>query len=137
MDQIQLQDEYSKTTRHIKVTVLPEYVEERSNPARNLYAYSYMVELENMGRETVQLVNRHWRVYSGGNQIADIKGEGVIGEQPVLEPGMKYQYTSWTMVNDPMGSMKGFYTFMSDQSEWFDVEIPEFFLIYIDTGAIH
>jgi len=137
MDQVQLQEEYSKTTRDIKVTVFPEFADDRSNPARNLYAYSYTVELENIGSETVQLINRHWRVFSAGIQVADIKGEGVIGEQPVLEPNMKFQYTSWTMVSDPIGSMKGSYTFMSDQSEWFDVEIPEFSLVYIDTGAVH
>jgi len=137
MDQVQLQEEYSKTTRDIKVTVFPEFADDRSNPSRNLYAYSYTVELENIGNETVQLINRHWRVFSAGIQVADIKGEGVIGEQPVLEPNMKFQYTSWTMVSDPIGSMKGSYTFMSDQSEWFDVEIPEFSLVYIDTGAVH
>lgn len=135
METAAVQERYSETTRDITVTVSPAYLEERSDPEQGLYSYSYTVWLENAGADTVQLINRHWVVISGGRQIADVKGEGVVGQQPVLQPGDLYEYTSWTAVKDPVGAMYGAFTFYSESGEFFDVPVPKFNLIYIDENA--
>ena len=135
--QIELAEKYSKTTRDIQVSVMPDYLPEQSDVEGQRYSYAYSVKLENNGAETVQLINRHWVVMSGGRQIADVKGEGVVGDQPVLEPGAAYEYTSWTTVIDVVGSMYGTYTFYSEKGEFFDVAIPEFHLVYVDDTAVH
>lgn len=134
---INAQELYSQSTKDIVVSISPEFVEERSEPGKNVYVFAYTIRLENVSRRTVQLVNRHWKVMSGGAQFADVKGEGVVGEQPILHPGVAYEYTSWTLIKDPMGSMEGTYTFVSDGGEFFDVAIPRFDLLYVDQTMIH
>lgn len=128
---------YSETTRNIEVTVIPSYIEEQSDPSSGVYSFSYKVVLKNLGSEGVELINRHWVVMSNESQIADVKGEGVVGEQPVLEPGEEYSYTSWTTIVDPVGSMHGSYTFCSENGEFFDVAVPRFELIYLDPHSLH
>ena len=128
---------YRETTRGITVTVLPSVVTERSRPDELVYVFSYQVTLENESSEIVQLINRHWRVFAGRRQIADVKGEGVVGEQPVLEPGVVFQYSSWTVLDDPSGYMEGIYTFRSERGGFFDVVIPRFDLLYVDVSAVH
>lgn len=128
---------YQGTSNQIRITVTPFPLPERSDPPRGLFAYAYRVELENLGSLTVQLINRHWKVFSGGRQIADIKGEGVIGEQPTLEPGALFEYSSWTVVHDLVGSMKGSYTFLTEEGRFFDCEIPEFYLASLDESTLH
>lgn len=120
---------FTETTRGIKVSVVPAYHDDQSDPERNLYIFTYTVSIENVGDEVSQLINRHWLVYSAGIQCADVKGEGVIGDQPILLPGEVYRYTSGTSINDPVGSMHGSYTFQSEGGEFFDVQIPKFDLI--------
>ncbi|RMG41626.1 MAG: Co2+/Mg2+ efflux protein ApaG [Candidatus Dadabacteria bacterium] len=137
MEQAQITDTYVQKTRDISVSVTPQFIESESDPLENVYVFAYHVVLENTGDQTVQLLNRHWIVMSGGIQIADVKGEGVIGEQPVLEPGDTHQYTSWTVIRDPFGSMYGTYTFRSARGEFFDVKIPRFNLIHIDSSTVH
>ncbi|MCB0317705.1 MAG: Co2+/Mg2+ efflux protein ApaG [Bdellovibrionales bacterium] len=123
---------YSLITNHIKITVVPEYLTEHSDPKNNVYAFSYNVTIENLGSDTVQLINRHWIVFSGGIQFADVKGEGVIGLQPVLNPGDSFQYGSGSTIDDVHGSMHGTYTFQNENGEFFDVKIPRFDLICLD-----
>jgi len=137
VEQIEIQEIYTQTTMGIRVTVTPQYLADRSDPEQGAYAYSYTVDLENLGPHPVQLKNRHWKVFSKAVQIADIKGEGVIGEQPVINPNETFRYTSWTMIPDTIGSMKGTYTFLSETGEFLDVEIPEFMLIYMDQQTVH
>jgi len=134
---VALSDAYKQTTRGITVTVSPAFLEDRSDLANGIYAFAYVVTLENCGEHRVQLINRHWRIYSGGMQIADIKGEGVVGQQPVLVRGSPYKYTSWTVIHDPIGSMEGLYTFLSDAGEFFDVSIPRFDLLCAVSSSIH
>ena len=129
--------QFTATTRGIEVSATPTYIPERSEPEKSLYAHSYRIRIANRGDETAQLVNRHWKVISGGKQIADVKGEGVIGEQPVLQPGETFEYESWTLVRDPIGSMLGSYTFVNEKGDFFDVAIPEFPLMHIENMTIH
>ena len=138
MDQIEEPIElYSKTTKDVEVVISPRFIEPESNLEQGVYAHAYTVTLRNHSRRTVQLINRHWIVMSAGRQIADVKGEGVVGEQPILHPGESYQYTSWTVIKDSVGAMHGVYTFYAETGEFFDVEIPRFNLIYADPTSIH
>lgn len=137
MQVISQSEKYSKVTHDILVTVTPEFLPEKSSPQEGVYAYSYDVTFENLGTKNVQLVNRHWVVMSGGRQIADVKGEGVIGEKPILQPSETYYYSSWTLIRDEIGSMLGSYTFVDEDGNFFDVAIPEFHLIYTEQSFIH
>jgi len=112
-------------------------LEERSDVEAGVYVFTYEVIIENTGSDTIQLLNRHWVVISGGRQYADVKGDGVVGEQPILEPGNIFSYASFTVIAEAVGSMHGSYTFRSESGEFFDVAIPQFDLIYIDCSTIH
>jgi len=120
----------SETTNEIRVTVYPEYLEDHSEPGKSNYAFAYTVTIENLGEKTVQLLRRHWIVNSGGAEYMQVKGDGVVGEQPVLESGDGFRYSSGTVIKDPVGAMHGSYTFRLDNGEVFDVSIPRFDLIY-------
>lgn len=128
---------YNEITSSISVTVEPEYMADRSSPEDNVYLFGYTVTIENLGNEVAQLINRHWVVNSGDRQFADIKGEGVVGEQPSIEPQTGYQYGSWTVIDRPTGSMQGVYTFRSEIGKFFDVLIPRFELQYLDPARFH
>ena len=129
--------EVSEITNHIKVMVFPRFQMEKSDIPANKFVYSYKVVIENLGKEAVQLLNRHWIIISDEKQIVDIKGEGVIGEQPILMPGKSHEYTSWTVVDSPDGRMYGTYTFKSESGDFFDATIPRFNLIYLDPDTLH
>ncbi|MFW0776662.1 MAG: Co2+/Mg2+ efflux protein ApaG [Rickettsiales bacterium] len=119
---------YSCTTRNISVTVIPQYLADQSEPEDAHYVWAYTIQLENMGEETVQLINRHWHITDGNGVVQEVHGEGVIGEQPVLEPGDTYQYTSGVPLTTSSGIMKGHYEMQVDEKEMFLVEIPAFSL---------
>jgi ApaG protein len=125
-----LERTYSLTTHDITVAVTPQLLEQQSDPIENVYAYAYTVKIKNLSSDTVQLVERHWIVMSGDKQIAEVVGEGVVGEQPILEPGIEFEYTSSTVVNDPVGAMYGSYTFRANGGKFITVEIPKFDLFY-------
>ncbi len=117
---------YSSVTKGIRVSVSPAFHPEQSDPAAGFYMFTYTIVIENISEQAVQLINRHWIVYSAEKQCADVKGEGVIGEQPILLPRERYHYTSGTSITDPIGSMWGSYTFRTQNGDFFDVEIPRF-----------
>jgi len=119
---------YSEITRSIKVTVKPVYLEDQSAPADNHYVWAYHVRIENQGRETVQLRRRHWRITDGFGRVQEVRGPGVIGEQPLLAPGASYEYTSGTPLSTPSGIMVGTYEMETPQGESFAVAIPAFSL---------
>lgn len=121
---------YSEVTRGIKVSVRPEHVEESSDPEAEVFSFSYTVRIENLSAETVQLLERHWIIMSNGVRIAEVVGPGVVGVQPILAPGERYQYTSSAVIQDPVGSMEGSYTFKSLTGKFFEVKIPTFDLVY-------
>ncbi len=100
---------YIKTTRHIKITVAPAYLTEQSDPGERHYVWAYTIQIENMGQETVQLLNRYWHITDAGGGVQEVRGAGVIGEQPVLQPGDTYQYTSGAALRTSSGIMTGKY----------------------------
>ena len=117
---------YQQTTREIRVIVDPVYLDEQSSPSDRHYVWAYHVRVENHGKETVQLRNRHWRITDANGQIHEVRGEGVIGEQPVLRPGEAFEYTSGTPLSTPSGIMVGSYQMETKDGKSFDVAIPAF-----------
>ncbi len=119
---------YRKTTRDIVVTVTPTYLPEQSRPSENRYVWAYHIRIENSGGETVQLRSRHWHITDGLGRVQEVRGPGVVGEQPVLGPGTAYEYTSGTPLETPSGIMVGTYHMEAAGGERFDVAIPAFSL---------
>jgi ApaG protein len=119
---------YSETTRSIRVSVEPVYLEEQSSPAEGRYVWAYHVRIENRGRETVQLRNRHWKITDSRGQMQEVRGPGVVGEQPVLRPGEAFEYTSASPLPTPSGIMVGTYEMQTRGGESFSVRIPAFSL---------
>lgn len=119
---------YSQTTRSLTVTVEPTFLEEQSSPAENQFVWAYRVRIENHGEKTVQLLRRHWRITDALGRVHEVKGPGVVGEQPVLRPGDSYEYTSGTPLTTPSGIMAGSYQMENDEGEHFDIVIPAFSL---------
>ena len=119
---------YSATTRSIKVVVKPFYLEDQSSPPEDHYVWAYHVRIENHGPETVQLRRRHWRITDALGRQQEVKGAGVVGEQPVLKPGEAFEYTSGTPLPTPSGIMVGSYEMETKTGESFAVAIPAFSL---------
>ncbi len=120
---------YRETTHGITVTVKPYYLDEQSSPDEQHYVWAYHVRIENNGRHTVQLRNRYWRITDSLGRIQEVRGAGVVGEQPMLRPGDSYEYTSGTPLPTPSGIMGGTYQMEeSETGERFDVTIPNFSL---------
>ena len=119
---------YRAITKDIAVSVIPTYLEAQSSPGSSQYFWAYRVMLENLGQETVQLLSRHWMITNARGEFTEVKGAGVVGEQPVLEPGGRYEYTSGAPLDTPSGMMGGAYTMESESGERFDIEIPTFSL---------
>jgi ApaG protein len=119
---------YKAITRGIAVSVEPSYLEANSSPDDSQYFWAYRVTIENQGRETVQLLNRHWMITNARGEFTEVKGAGVIGKQPFLRPGESYTYTSGAPLNTSSGMMGGSYQMESDRGERFDIEIPTFSL---------
>ncbi len=119
---------YSSTTRSITVTVEPSYLEDQSEPAQGHYVWAYRVRIENHGTETVQLLNRYWSITDASGRTQEVRGAGVVGEQPVLEPGDSFEYTSGAPLATPSGFMVGRYEMKTDADERFEVDIPAFSL---------
>ncbi len=119
---------YEKTTRQITITVHPFYLDEQSSPDEERYVWAYRVNIQNGGEETVKLLNRHWRITDKFGRLQEVKGPGVVGEQPVLKPGDSFEYTSGAPLPTPSGIMVGSYEMESDMGERFDVAIPAFSL---------
>lgn len=119
---------YEKTTRDIRISVNPVFLDEQSAPDRNHYVWAYRVSIENQSDETVQLVNRHWRITDKYGRLHEVKGAGVVGEQPVLKPGESYDYTSGCPLETPSGIMVGSYEMRTPDGDSFWAEIPAFSL---------
>lgn len=119
---------YSKTTRSIRITVNPMYLDDQSVPAENHFVWAYHVRIENEGSETVQLRTRYWRITDSFGRVQEVRGPGVVGEQPVLEPGEAFEYTSGTPLAAPSGIMVGSYQMETQRGETFDVAVPAFSL---------
>lgn len=119
---------FSETTDSITVTVKPVFIEEQSSPAQDKYVWAYKVRIENRGNETVQLLNRHWKITDARGRLEEVKGPGVVGEQPVLKPGEAFEYTSGCPLKTPSGFMVGTYEMERPDGTRFQVRIPMFSL---------
>ncbi len=113
-------------TEGIRVTVRPLYLPEQSRPTQGHFLFAYFVRLENVGRETVQLLRRHWIIEDAAAGTNEVEGEGVVGEQPVLAPGAVHEYQSFCPLRAPRGSMHGTYRFRREDGSLFDAVIPRF-----------
>ncbi len=119
---------YETTTNSIRVTVKPYYLEEQSSPGDGHFVWAYHVRIENAGSETVQLLNRHWQITDATGRMQEVRGPGVVGEQPVLHPGEHFEYTSGTPLATPSGIMVGSYEMERPDGGLFQVRIPAFSL---------
>ncbi|MDB5557192.1 MAG: Co2+/Mg2+ efflux protein ApaG [Enterovirga sp.] len=119
---------YKATTQGIRVCVEPRFVEEESQPEKRKFFFAYTVEITNMTTMRVQLRSRHWRIIDGEGNIREVRGAGVVGEQPTLGPGETFTYTSGCPLTTPDGTMHGSYTMLADSGETFRAEIPAFSL---------
>ena len=119
---------YSAITREIRVQVEPIYLDDQSEPDAAQYVWAYHVQIENEGSETVQLLTRYWHITDGMGRVQEVRGAGVVGEQPVLEPGETFEYTSGTPLNAPSGIMVGSYEMQTDDGDMIEVDIPAFSL---------
>ncbi len=115
-------------TNNITVEVETNYIEGQSEPENERYVFSYTITIRNEGGEAAQLLSRRWLITDANGNIQEVKGDGVVGEQPHLKPGEGFQYTSGAMITTPVGSMQGTYQMVTDTGDEFDAEIPAFTL---------
>ncbi|AIR65185.1 Co2+/Mg2+ efflux protein ApaG [Enterobacter sp. Ap-916] len=108
------------------VQVQSFYIESQSSPEDERFVFAYTVTIRNLGRTAVQLLGRYWLITNGNGRETEVQGEGVVGEQPHIEPGNDYQYTSGAVIETPLGTMQGHYEMVDAQGEAFRVEIPVF-----------
>jgi ApaG protein len=119
---------YRAITRKIEVSVAPRFLPERSSPTSGYFFWAYTIAITNHGSETVQLKTRHWRITDALGRLQEVKGAGVVGEEPVLQPGDSYEYTSGVPLPTASGFMVGTYGMITGEGEHFDIEIPAFSL---------
>lgn len=119
---------YRAITRGIEVKVTPRFLPERSSPENGYYFWAYSIEIVNHGKETVQLRTRHWRITDAHGRVQEVRGAGVVGEQPRLAPGESFEYTSGVPLPTPSGFMVGSYGMVTAAGEHFDIAIPAFSL---------
>ena len=117
---------FQRTTRQIKVSVEPAYLADQSAPDSNHFFWAYTVLIENGGSDTVQLRARYWRIIDANGRTIEVKGAGVVGQQPILRPGEKFEYKSGTPLETPSGMMLGAYQMQTAEGEAFQVDIPLF-----------
>jgi ApaG protein len=115
-------------THNVSVEVLSQYSAENSRPLQGEWVFQYTVRITNQGAETVQLISRHWIITDAAEDVSEVKGPGVVGEQPVLAPGESFQYSSWCPLKTPVGTMRGTYQMVRTNGEQFDIEIAPFAL---------
>ena len=119
---------YSKKTKKINITVNPYFLDEQSEPEDQHFVWAYQVTIDNQSNEKVQLKNRYWKIIDSNGSEHEVRGEGVVGEQPILNPGEKFEYTSGTPLSTSSGFMEGIYEMQNDNGDIFDVDIPQFSL---------
>lgn len=118
----------SKNQHSIDVDVKTAYLDNQSAPDANRYVFAYTITITNTGLTAARLITRHWVITDANNKVQEVRGEGVVGEQPYLVPGMSFEYTSGAMIETPVGSMRGSYQMVADDGTCFDANIPAFTL---------
>jgi len=121
-------DQKSATDYGISISVKTRYLDKQSDLLNNAHAFSYTINIQNNRSDTVQLLHRHWIITDQNNKVEEVKGKGVVGQQPFIKPGESFEYTSGTIINSSIGDMKGSYTMQAENGENFDAEIPLFVL---------
>ncbi len=116
------------TTRGIRIQVTTSYFKERSSPEKGLYLFTYKIRITNTGDETAQLISRTWIITDSEGRVEEVKGPGVVGEQPVLAPGESFEYRSYCPLRTPVGTMQGSYQMVDEHDRKFDAEIDAFTL---------
>lgn len=117
-----------KAKHDIRVEAKTTYIDESSNPDKDRYVFAYTITIRNEGSEAATLLGRHWLITDSNGRIQEVRGEGVVGEQPYLKPGEEYEYTSGAMLDTPVGAMRGSYQMIDDQGERFEAPISSFTL---------
>jgi len=115
---------FAETTKDIRITVKPMYLEDQSEPSENRYLWAYKIIIDNLGNETVQLLTRYWKITDANGRVQEVRGDGVVGEQPVIPPGKTYEYTSGCPLDTPSGFMVGSYDMVTDEGQRLEVAIP-------------
>lgn len=110
----------------ITLQVQSVYIATHSSPEEQRYVFAYTITIRNLGRNPVQLLSRYWLITNGNGEESEVEGEGVVGEQPHIEPGGEFQYSSGAVLETPLGTMQGHYVMVDDEGESFQVEIPVF-----------
>lgn len=124
--QFQLGPTSIAVTRNVRVEVLAQYSADNSRPFEDEWVFQYTVRITNEGAETVQLISRHWIITDGLDRVEEVRGPGVVGDQPVLAPGESYKYSSWCPLKTPTGTMRGSYQMVRTNGEPFEIEIAPF-----------
>ena len=119
----------------ILIETQPRHLPEQSDPARGIYAFAYTITIVNRGDVAAQLISRSWNVNDANGHTEKVRGLGVVGQQPLLKPGMRFEYTSGARLRTPTGTMHGSYFFVTEEGERFDVDIPLFVLDALSTGG--
>ncbi len=127
---------YRATTNDIQVTVLPRFLADQSRPEESRFFWAYQVEISNLGSTPVQLVSRHWKITDAHGRLHEVRGPGVIGEQPVIAPGESFTYTSGCPLETSQGFMAGSYDMKASDGRMFKAEIPAFSLDSPEQGRI-
>jgi len=113
---------------NIQINVITQYIEDQSRPDQDYYVFSYTITILNRGDEPAKLINRHWIITDSNQKIQEVRGEGVVGEQPYLKPGEQFAYTSGSVLETSVGTMQGSYEMRTDDGSMFDAPINEFVL---------
>lgn len=120
-----------------KVEVQPQFLPDQSAPEQGLYSFAYTITISNAGDVPAQLISRHWIITNELGQVEEVKGLGVVGQQPLLKPGESFEYTSGCRLRTPSGTMQGSYFCVAEDGERFDVEIPAFVLADTSRRVLH
>jgi ApaG protein len=124
---------YRSVTHGIEVVVTPRFVPDRSSPDNNYFFWAYTISITNNGSETVQLKTRHWRITDANGRLQEVRGAGVVGEEPVLKAGEAFEYTSGVPLQTPSGFMVGSYGMVTASGQHFDIDVPAFSLDSVET----
>lgn len=116
------------TPSEIDVRVAPHYLPSASSPLNEIYGFSYTITIANKGKRPAQLISRHWVIIDSDGHHEEVRGLGVVGHQPLLEPGEAFEYTSGCRLRTPTGTMEGTYHFVDEKGDSFDVPVPRFVL---------
>lgn len=128
-------EQVDEAVYQVEVGAEVTFVEAQSDPAKDQYVFAYTMTIHNAGRVEVTLLSRHWIITDANGQVQEVRGEGVVGEKPTLKPGETYRYTSGSMLQTPVGSMRGSYQMLAEDGHEFDAEIVAFTLAL--PGVLH